>query len=69
MNIYIPEALLSELEQKKVVGDICCRYFDAKGRIVKASFADRIVAVGADHLKRAKRVAGVAAGAGKEKAL
>ena len=69
MNVYIPEALLPELEQKKVIGDICCRYFDAQGRIVKASFADRIVAVGADHLRRTKRVVGIAAGAGKEKAL
>ena len=69
MNIYIPEALLPELAQKKVVGDICCRYFDVEGHIVQSSFADRIVAVGAEHLKRTKRVIGIAAGAEKEKAL
>ena len=69
MNIYIPEELLPELEHKKVIGDICCRYFDAEGRIVKASFADRIISIGAEHLKRTKRVVGIAAGVEKEKAL
>ena len=69
MNLYIPEAFLPDLEQRKAVGDICGRYFDIAGRIVKPPFSDRVVGVGIEHLQSAKRVVGIAAGADKEKAL
>ena len=69
MNSYVPVELFPDLRRKKVIGDICCRYYDADGRIVRASFDDRIVAVGTKHLERTKRVVGIAAGADKEKAV
>lgn len=51
------------------VGDICGRFYDARGKAVNGALADRTLAVGLDVLKTRPLRIGVAAGAERVEAL
>ncbi len=44
------------------VGDVCCRFFDARGQAVRGAVHDQVLAVDLDDLRRVPTVVGVAAG-------
>lgn len=60
---YMGEAeIYKQLEKNDAVGDICARYFNIKGEIIKDSSYDRIIGIEVDDLIKAKTVIGVASG-------
>ncbi len=60
-NIFSP-AERAELSGQGAVGDICFRYFDARGEPVKSPLMQRVIGIELSTLRRAKRVVGVAGG-------
>ena len=48
-----------------MVGDICMRFFDAKGQIVDSPFDERVIGITLPELKAVPHVIGVAGGARK----
>ncbi len=56
-----------ELKLAGAVGDILCRHYDLKGKVVKSSIADRVMAISLEELKAIPLRIGVTSG--KEKAL
>ena len=53
---------LKLLLQKRVVGDIALRFFDAQGQPVHSEIDERVIGITLDQLKRIHRVVGVAGG-------
>jgi DNA-binding transcriptional regulator LsrR (DeoR family) len=60
-NVFTPGEL-SELTQLGAVGDICLNFFDKDGRPVPSSFQERVIGIGLDQLRQARRVVAVAGG-------
>jgi DNA-binding transcriptional regulator LsrR (DeoR family) len=60
-NIFSGEEL-NRLREKKAVGDISLRFFDADGNPIESSLNDRLVSVELEQLKRVDRVIGMAGG-------
>jgi DNA-binding transcriptional regulator LsrR (DeoR family) len=58
-----------QLEALGAVGDVCTRYFDAEGRVVKADFDDHIIGISPDQLRAVDRRIGVAGGSSKIAAI
>jgi DNA-binding transcriptional regulator LsrR (DeoR family) len=67
-NIFSPQELKS-LKAQGAVGDICLRFFDANGVSVPTPLNERVIGIELRHLKRAKRVVGVAGGIRKRAAI
>ena len=53
---------LTELRSLGAVGEICGRFFDAKGRECNSPWRNRTISIELDHLKKIPQVVGVAAG-------
>lgn len=53
---------LEELKEKRVAGNICTRFFDIEGNLVKTSIDDRTIVIQAEQLKRIPLVIAVAGG-------
>jgi len=60
---------LAELARMGAVGDICLNFFDRNGKQVPSAFQERVIGIGLDQLRRARRVVGVAGGQRKVEAL
>ncbi|CAG7614310.1 sugar-binding transcriptional regulator [Actinacidiphila bryophytorum] len=58
-----------QLEALGAVGDVCTRYFDAEGRVVKADFDDHIIGISPEQLRAVDRRIGVAGGTSKIAAI
>jgi DNA-binding transcriptional regulator LsrR (DeoR family) len=58
-----------ELRRQGAVGDICFRYFDKDGDLVRSPLMHRVIGIEPASLKRTKRVVGVAGGARKVNAI
>jgi DNA-binding transcriptional regulator LsrR (DeoR family) len=53
---------LERLSHAGAVGDVCARFFDRAGREIASPFADRVVGIELDDLRRADLTIGVAGG-------
>jgi DNA-binding transcriptional regulator LsrR (DeoR family) len=60
---------LESLAAHGAVGDICLRFFDARGVPVITPLNDRVIAIELEDLKRANRVVGIAGGRRKTAAI
>jgi DNA-binding transcriptional regulator LsrR (DeoR family) len=60
---------LHELTARGAVGDICLRFYDAEGHVVKTPLDDRVIGISLEQLKDVPRVIGVAGGARKIAAI
>ncbi|NKY09072.1 sugar-binding transcriptional regulator [Cellulomonas hominis] len=58
-----------ELRAAGAVGDICLRYFDAGGTVVKSGFDERVVGIGPEQFRAIPRRVGVAGGERKHDAI
>lgn len=67
-GIYTEEEY-NVIDDIKVVGDICSRYYDVKGNPVLTELVDRTIAITMDDLKQKKHRIGVAVGEHKTKAI
>ena len=67
-NIFSDEEL-NHLREKKAVGDISLRFFNADGNPIENSLNNRVVSVELDQLKRVDRVIGMAGGTRKLAAI
>jgi DNA-binding transcriptional regulator LsrR (DeoR family) len=67
-NIFSEEEL-RVLGERGAVGDICLRFFDARGRAVSSEVDRRVIGVGLDQLKKVDRSVGVAGGERKYEAI
>jgi len=63
------EEELDILREKKAVGDILLRFFDADGIPVRSTLNDRVVSMKLDQLKKVDRAIGIAGGARKFEAI
>jgi len=60
---YIGEdEIYKQLEKNEVVGDLCARYFNAKGEFMKHSLNDKIISIPVEDIEKAKTVIAVASG-------
>jgi DNA-binding transcriptional regulator LsrR (DeoR family) len=60
---------LESLRAAGAVGDICMRYFDENGVIVKSPLQNRVIGIDLSVLKRVSRVVGIAGGTSKFRAI
>jgi DNA-binding transcriptional regulator LsrR (DeoR family) len=67
-NVFSSEEL-EMLRSRGAVGDICVRFFDARGRPVLTPLDDRVISMRLEQFKRVKRSVGVAGGKRKHKAI
>lgn len=67
-NVFSEEELKA-LQQSGAVGDVCLRFFNIEGKPVNLPLDKRVVSIGLDQLKNAKRVVGVAGGKRKLNAI
>lgn len=58
-----------DLEERGVVGEICCHFLDAAGNPCLPEFSERIVGLTLDQLKAIPKVVGIATGAEKAPSL
>lgn len=58
----ISHADIERLREQRVVGDICARFYDARGHEVSTPFGNRIVGITLSDLKRANLTIGVVGG-------
>jgi deoxyribonucleoside regulator len=58
-----------DLEERGVVGEICCHFLDAEGHPCLPEFSERIVGLTLDQLKAIPKVVGIATGAEKAPSL
>jgi deoxyribonucleoside regulator len=58
-----------DLEERGVVGEICCHFLDAAGEPCLPEFSERIVGLTLDQLKAIPKVVGIATGAEKAPSL
>ena len=66
---YMTPDMLSELTQKKAVGSICARFFDAEGRILNCSWNTHCVGVTLENIRRMENIVAVARGENKAEAI
>ncbi len=67
-NVFSP-AEREELSNQGAVGDICLRFFDPDGNLVKSPLMNRVIGIELGDLKKAKRVVGIAGGVRKVPAI
>jgi DNA-binding transcriptional regulator LsrR (DeoR family) len=67
-NTFLPEER-EELRRQGAVGDICFRFFDKDGQLVKSLLMNRVIGIEPASLKRTRRVVGVAGGLRKTNAI
>jgi DNA-binding transcriptional regulator LsrR (DeoR family) len=67
-NVFTPEEL-SELRESGAVGDICLRFFDQSGAIVRTPLDDRVIGMTLDEIHVVSRVVGIAGGQRKVEAI
>ena len=67
-NRFSPSEL-RELQSHGAVGDICLRFFNARGEPVRTPLNDRVIGIDLNHLRRVSRVVGVAGGSRKVRAI
>jgi DNA-binding transcriptional regulator LsrR (DeoR family) len=60
---------LQDLKEAGAVGDVCMRFYDAHGKPVLTSFDERVIGIGTDQIRRARRRIGVAGGRRKFEAI
>jgi DNA-binding transcriptional regulator LsrR (DeoR family) len=60
-NIFSKEELES-LRSQGAVGDICLRFFDAKGSPIQTPLNDRVIGMELEQLRKVKRSVGIAGG-------
>ncbi|WP_341359148.1 sugar-binding domain-containing protein [Georgenia sp. M64] len=65
----LAEADLRQLQDLDAVGDVCLRYFDHAGRLVRSDFDGRVAGISAELLHRVPRRVGVAGGESKLQAV
>ena len=53
---------IAHLKDCGAVGEICGRFFDAKGKECASRWRDRVISIELDYLKKIPNVVGVAAG-------
>ena len=58
-----------ELRRQGAVGDICFRFFDRDGQLIKSPLMNRVIGIEPTSLKRTRRVVGVAGGTRKVNAI
>lgn len=59
----------AELQNLGAVGDVCLRFFDSEGKLVKSPFNERVLGISADTLKAVPRRIGIAGGENKRAAI
>ena len=67
-NVFSP-AEREEMSNQGAVGDICLRFFDHQGKIIKSPLMNRVIGIELNDLKKAKRVVGIAGGVRKIPAI
>jgi DNA-binding transcriptional regulator LsrR (DeoR family) len=67
-NAFSP-AERKQIRSEGAVGDLCLRFFDAKGSPVKSALNKRVIGIELETLKKVDRVVGIAAGPGKIPAM
>jgi DNA-binding transcriptional regulator LsrR (DeoR family) len=67
-NTFSPEEL-EELRKAGAVGDICFRFFDKRGQLVRSPLNNRVVGIDLSTLQKIDRVVGIAGGVGKKAAI
>ncbi|MBN2177152.1 MAG: sugar-binding transcriptional regulator [Demequinaceae bacterium] len=65
----VPESDLALLRDVGAVGDVCLRYFDANGELVKTELDSRVVGISSDDLRAVPRKVGIAGGGRKFEAI
>jgi deoxyribonucleoside regulator len=66
---YLDDELLAKLEASGAVGEICGRFYDARGKICMHKLDERVVAVDLDNLKTKRISVAIAAGEHKVDAI
>ena len=66
-TVAMPE--LNGLKEAGAVGDLCLRFFDAKGRPVESPLNHRVIGMGLNQLRRVPRSVGIAGGERKFQAI
>lgn len=67
-NVF-SQAELDSLREKGAVGDICLRFFDAKGNKVQSPLDERVIGLDLEQLREVRRSVGVAGGERKFRAI
>lgn len=67
-NAFTPKER-QEIRKLGGVGDLCLRFFDARGTPVKSMLNKRVIGIELSTLKKVKRVVGIAGGSGKVAAI
>jgi DNA-binding transcriptional regulator LsrR (DeoR family) len=67
-NVFTVQEL-EMLRDQGAVGDVCLRYFDAKGAPVQTPLNDRVIGMQLEQLRKVKRSVGIAGGARKLAAI
>jgi DNA-binding transcriptional regulator LsrR (DeoR family) len=67
-NVFSPHEL-KQLSRRGAVGDICLRFFNARGEPVITPLDDRVISMELDTLRRVPRVVGIAGGRRKTAAI
>ncbi len=60
---------IEELRQARMAGNICCRFYDAKGTLCDISLNRRIIAISAEQIKKTPLVIAAAGGEHKVKSI
>lgn len=60
---------LCEVAERGGIGDICLRFFDESGQLVKTPIDERVIGMDLDQLRRVNRVIALAGGQSKTKAI
>jgi len=67
-NVFSEEELKS-VQKRGAVGDICLRFYDAKGQAVRGALDDRVIGMTLDGLRRVQRSVAVCGGKRKFQAI
>src|SRR5262249_9144841 len=67
-NVFSEEELKS-VQKQGAVGDICLRFYDAKGQAVRGALDDRVIGMTLDGLRRVQRSVAVCGGKRKFQAI
>lgn len=57
---FYGDAFIAELEDDKVAGDICSRFYDINGNLIQTSLTDKTITIELEQLKKARYTIGVA---------
>ncbi|WP_027108387.1 sugar-binding transcriptional regulator [Lacticigenium naphthae] len=60
---------LKELKLREAAGDICCRFYDAYGKILKSDLDSRTISISLEHLQRIPTRIGIAKSTAKTRAI